>query len=283
MRKAKFNLRENKMNNPRILLLCLVCFGMYESSLAHDEVKEQPNRSPTGVGSALVFAGTGWYRHPETAAISGWLARLSDETGMQIDITENPKDLSLLDQYEVLILNNANELTKVFDQKQRERIRDWYRAGGGIVAIHAALVHQTEWEWLSQLGGCDFNSDSEYLEATVTVNPAMKDHPTVRGHGLSFKYTADWTNHTQSVSSLPGFKVLLRVDESTYEPVREYFQTRGGKPMGKDHPIAWLHEKEGGRFFYTELGHDVRSLETDFGKQHIVEAIKWAAGKTNGS
>ncbi|MEC7680540.1 MAG: ThuA domain-containing protein [Planctomycetota bacterium] len=270
------------MNTRRILLLCLVSFGTYESSLAHDEVKKQPNRSPTGVGSALVFAGTGWYRHPETAAISGWLARLSDETGMQIDITENPKDLSLLDQYEVLILNNANELTKVFDQKQRERIRDWYRAGGGIVAIHAALVHQTEWEWLSQLGGCDFNSDSEYLEATVTVNPAMKDHPTVRGHGLSFKYTADWTNHTQSVSSLPGFKVLLRVDESTYEPVREYFQTRGGKPMGQDHPIAWLHEKEGGRFFYTELGHDVRSLETDFGKQHIVEAIKWAAGKTNG-
>lgn len=283
MRKAKFNLREHKMNTRRILLLCLVSFGMYESSLAHDEVKKQPNRSPTGVGSVLVFAGTGWYRHPETAAISGWLARLSDETGMQIDITENPKDLSLLDQYEVLILNNANELTKVFDQKQRERIRDWYRAGGGIVAIHAALVHQTEWEWLSQLGGCDFNSDSEYLEATVTVNPAMKDHPTVRGHGLSFKYTADWTNHTQSVSSLPGFKVLLRVDESTYEPVREYFQTRGGKPMGKDHPIAWLHENEGGRFFYTELGHDVRSLETDFGKQHIVEAIKWAAGKTNGS
>ena len=282
MRKAKINLRENKMNTRQILLLCLVSFGTYKSSLAHDEVKKQPKRSPTGVGSALVFAGTGWYRHPETAAISGWLARLSDETGMQIDITENPKDLSLLDQYEVLILNNANELTKVFDQKQRERIRDWYRAGGGIVAIHAALVHQTEWEWLSQLGGCDFNSDSEYLEATVTVNPAMKDHPTVRGHGLSFKYTADWTNHTQSVSSLPGFKVLLRVDESTYEPVREYFQTRGGKPMGKDHPIAWLHEKEGGRFFYTELGHDVRSLETDFGKQHIVEAIKWAAGKTNG-
>ena len=59
----------------------------------------------------------------------------------------------------------------------------------------------------------------------------MKDHPTVRGHGFSFKYTADWTNHTQSVSSLPGFKVLLRVDES-YEPVR-ILSTRGGKPMSE--------------------------------------------------
>jgi uncharacterized protein len=48
--------------------------------------------------------------------------------------------------------------------------------------------------------------------------------------------------------------------------------------MGKD-PIAWLHENDGGRFFYTELGHDVRSLDTDFGRKYIIEAIKWAADK----
>jgi type 1 glutamine amidotransferase len=66
------------------------------------------------------------------------------------------------------------------------------------------------------------------------------------------------------------------VDESTYEPVREFFQDRGGKAMGKDHPIAWTNTLNG-RFFYTELGHDVRSLETPFGKQHIIEAIRWAA------
>ena len=136
-------------------------------------------------------------------------------------------------------------------------------------------------EWLNKLGGCDFNSDSEFLEAKVVVDPAAKDHPTVRGHGMTFKYKADWTNHDRSVTKLPGFKVLLRVDESSYEPVRDYFKTRGGKAMGKDHPIAWLHENDGGRFFYTELGHDVRSLDTKFGRQHIVEAIKWA-GKTKG-
>lgn len=231
------------------------------------------------VESALVFAGTGWYRHPETAAVSGWLARLSDETNMQIDVSENPKDLALLDRYDVLILNNANELTKVFNEKQREKIRDWYRAGGGIVALHAALVHQTEWEWFTKIAGCDFNSDSKFLEATVTVDPAAKDHPAVSGMGERFQYKADWTNHDRSVTNLPGFKVLLRVDESTYEPVRDYFKTRGGKAMGKDHPIAWLHENEGGRFFYTELGHDVQSLDTKFGRKHIVEAIKWAAAK----
>lgn len=249
------------------------------TSLAHDP-QTKPDRGPKQVGAVLVFAGTGWYRHPETAAVSGWLARLSNDVGMQIDVTETPKDLkSLLSRYKVLVFNNANELTKLFDEQQRTQIREWYRNGGGIVALHAALVHQTEWKWFKELGGCDFNSDSEFLEATIKVDPDAMEHPTVRGLGKSFKYSADWTNHTRSVTGLPGFKVLLRVDESTFEPVREYFQSRGGKAMGDDHPIAWLHENDGGRFFYTELGHDVRSLDTEFGRQHIVEAIKWAAGK----
>ena len=179
----------------------------------------------------------------------------------------------------MLILNNSNELTKLFDEKQRKQVEQWYAKGGGIVALHAALVHQTEWAWFTELAGCDFNSDSEFLEAKVLVDPKAKDHPTVMGQGDSFVYKADWTNHTKTVTGLPGFQVLLRVDETTFEPVREYFKTRGGKAMGKDHPIAWLHENGGGRFFYTELGHDVRSLETPFGRQHIVEAIKWAAGQ----
>lgn len=246
---------------------------------AQEKNQQKHDRSAKRVGSVLVFGGTGWYRHPETAAVSGWLARLSDEIGMEVDVSETATDIRQLNRYSVLVLNNSNELTKVFNEQQRNQIRDWYRKGGGIVALHAALVRQTEWKWFNQLAGCDFNSDSEFLRAKVMVDPANKDHSTVRGFGESFMYAADWTNHDRTVTDLPGFKVLLRVDESTYEPVRDYFKTRGGKPMGKDHPIAWLHENDGGRFFYTELGHDVRSLDTKFGRQHIIEAIKWASTK----
>lgn len=268
------------MRRRSLLLSMLILFSSVSSGWSH-EPHEKPDRSPKRVGSVLVFGGTGWYRHPETAAINGWLARLSDDLHMQVDVSESPKDLALLlDRYDVLVLNNSNELTSLLDESQRNIVRDWYRKGGGIVALHAALVHQTEWKWFHEIAGCDFNSDSEYLEARVAVDPAAKDHPSVAGQGTSFLYKADWTNHDRTVTGLPGFKVLLRVDESTYEPVREYFQTRGGKAMGKDHPIAWLHENDGGRFFYTELGHDVQSLDTKFGRQHIVESIKWAAQKT---
>lgn len=242
--------------------------------------EQKPDRSPKNVGSVLVFGGTGWYRHPEVAAISGWLARQSKEVGMQIDVSDSPKDImGNLDKYKVLVLNNCTEMTQIFDESQRKKIRDWYRKGNGIVALHAALVRQTEWKWFNELAGCDFNSDSEFLAAKIKIDPQAMNHPSVKGHGSTLVYEADWTNHDRSVTGLPGFKVLLRVDESTYEPVRNYFKSRGGKAMGKDHPIAWLHENDGGRFFYTEFGHDVRSLNTKFGKQHVVEAIKWAGSR----
>ncbi|MGK0197121.1 MAG: type 1 glutamine amidotransferase [Yoonia sp.] len=263
----------------RLLLTAALIIAVHTQPTEVAAAEKKFDRSPKNLGSVLVFSGTGWYRHPEVPALSGWLARRDKDLRMQVDVSENPADLvKILNRYKVLVLNNCTEMPALLDEKQRQAVEEWHAAGGGIVALHAALVRQTEWKWFNELAGCDFDSDSEFLEAWVVVDPAAAKHPTVSGHGTSFKYTADWTNHDRSVSGINGFQVLLRVDESSYEPVRELFQKRGGKAMGKDHPIAWLNTNGGGRFFYTELGHDVRSLETPFGKQHIVEAIRWAAG-----
>lgn len=229
----------------------------------------------------LLFSATGWYRHPEIPLINGWLVRQGGLRNIQFDVSETGSDITAesLANYDVLFLNNANVLDKVMTAESRDAVVDWYRGGGAIFALHATLVHQEEWPWLLELGGCDFNSDSDFLRARVMVDPAAAGHPSVAGMGSEFWYEADWTNHTQSVTGTPGLQVLLRVDESSYEPVRDYFKTRGGKAMGADHPIAWIREWDGGRFFYTELGHDLRSVDTEFGKQHIFEGVRWLAGR----
>jgi len=229
----------------------------------------------------LVFSGTGWFRHPDIPKINRWLVLLGHEHGFEVDVTENGADLRrrTLDSYDVLVLNNANELDSILSQQQRESVEQWFmQEKKGIVGLHAALVHQTNWPWFLNLAGADFNSDSEYTRAKVMVDPTALDHPTIKGQPKEFWIEADWTNHDRNVTGIPGFEVLLRVDESTYTPVREFFQSRGGKPMG-DHPIAWTNEpSSGGRFFYTEFGHDMRSLSTPFVHQHILEGIRWAAG-----
>ncbi len=247
--------------------------------LAHDPA---PAADAPGL-KVLVYSNTGYYRHLDIPKINRWLVLLGHENGFEVDVTEHWKDMrpSELGRYDVLVLNNANELDLVLPEEQRKAVEDWFNKGKkGIVGLHAALVHQTKWPWLNQLGGCDFNSDSDFSRAKVAVDPAAKDHPAVKGQPEEFWIEADWTNHDRPVTGLPGFQVLLRVDEGTYEPVRDYFKTRGGRPMGKDHPIAWTHQTaEGGRFFYTEFGHDLRSLATPFVRSHILEGIRWAAGK----
>jgi hypothetical protein len=229
----------------------------------------------------LVYSNTAFYRHPEIPAINRWLVLLGHENGFEVDVTEHAKDMlpAVLAKYDVLLLNNANQLDQVLPEEQRKAVEEWFTKGKkGIVGLHAALVRQTNWPWLTQLGGCDFNSDSEFMKAKVTVDPAAKDFPGLKGEPSEMWIEADWTNHDRSVTGLPGFKVLLRVDETTYTPVRPYFQTRGGKPMGTDHPIAWTNEPAtGGRFFYAEFGHDVRSLGTPFVRKFILEGIKWSA------
>ncbi len=269
-------LRMIKYTLTATVLLLLIATGTSSFSTKAESILSYEDKASLSV---LVFSGTGWYRHEEIPLINGWLVRMGAEHQMQVDVTETPEDVSKesLREYDVLLINNANELDEVFNQEQRTAIRKWYQAGGGIVGLHAALVHQQGWTWFSELGGCDFESDSNYQRAKVMVDPEARDHPAVKGFGPEFWYSADWHNHTRSVTGMEGVQVLLRVDESTYEPVRDYFLKQGAQPMGDDHPVSWVRKYDGGRFFYTELGHDLRSLDTEFGRMHILEAIKWAA------
>lgn len=61
----------------------------------------------------------------------------------------------------------------------------------------------------------------------------------------------------------PNREVLLTLDEQSYE----------GGTHGEHHPISWCHEYEGGRAFYTGLGHTPESYEEDFLK-HLLEENK---------
>ncbi|MGV3605010.1 MAG: ThuA domain-containing protein [Planctomycetaceae bacterium] len=236
-------------------------------------------KKPEKLSRVLVFSKAGWYRHPEIPRTNGWLVELGLKHGFKVDVTETPDDFTpeRLAAYQVLVLNNSNAMGETLNDAHKKAIIDWYRKGNGIVGLHAALVHQDGWPWLLELGGCDFDSDSDFAKARVIADPSVKQFPGLEETPAEFAYSADWHNHTLAVTGKPGFQVLLRLDEASYEPVRPYFKERGGKAMGKDHPCAWTHESEGGRYFYTDLGHDLRSVDMPFGTRLVLSAIYWTA------
>jgi hypothetical protein len=60
----------------------------------------------------------------------------------------------------------------------------------------------------------------------------------------------------------------LGLDESTYT----------GGTMGADHPIAWYHDYDGGRAWYTGGGHTPESYAEPLFRLHLLGGIKYAAG-----
>lgn len=229
----------------------------------------------------LVYSATAWYRHPETPRINGFLARLGAKHEINVSISEDPKDLTTksLEAYDVLLFNNATNLGESVPEETQKQVIAWFENGGGIMAMHAGIVQNGTWPDLIEIAGCDFDADSEYVEARFVVDPKAEGDPILAGKKKEFTYTADWLSFTRPVTGLPGVEVLMRLDESSYDPVREHPLYKDKKPMGKDHPICWRRKLKKGRYFFTGLGHDIRSLDTKFARAHIIAGIKWTAGR----
>jgi type 1 glutamine amidotransferase len=62
--------------------------------------------------------------------------------------------------------------------------------------------------------------------------------------------------------------VLVTVDESSYT----------GGSMGMPHPISWYHAYDGGRAWYTAMGHTAESYAEPAFLEHLAGGIMWAAG-----
>lgn len=238
----------------------------------------------SGEGSSLpkdvlVFLKPAWYRHASLDSLSHWFQHLGWDHGFNVDTTDHPEIFNAddLGRYDVVVFVSTTDLGNVLKDGQKAALVEWYRKGHGIVAMHAAAVHHRTWDWWADLVGCDFNSDSDRSRARVVFDPGASEHPAVRGQGEERWIEEEWLCYDRSVTGLPGVKVLMRVDESTFEPVRKKFAGAGGKPMGSDHPAAWCREFQGGRFFYTALGHDTRAIGTPFGREHLLGGLRWVS------
>ncbi|MGH8186386.1 MAG: ThuA domain-containing protein, partial [Steroidobacteraceae bacterium] len=69
---------------------------------------------------------------------------------------------------------------------------------------------------------------------------------------------------------------LLSVDQSTYEPTSR--RSSGRELNALDfHPISWRHAYDGGRAFYTALGHLPATYSDAQYMHHVYGGIYWAA------
>ena len=51
--------------------------------------------------------------------------------------------------------------------------------------------------------------------------------------------------------------------------------------MGIDHPVAWCKDYQGGRSFYTAVGHTRNGFKSDTLRRHLAGAVEWTAGESD--
>ncbi len=212
----------------------------------------------------LVFSKTNGFRHSSIPAGIAAIKKLGDENGFAVETTEDSLAFSSnrLKKYKAIVFLSTTG--KVFGPAQERALQQYIHNGGGYVGIHAATDCEYNWPWYNQLAGAWFLGHPEQQEATLLI--VNKNHPATAGFPDTWTRKDEWYNFKNLNNSVT---VLIKIDESSY---------KGGQ-NGTNHPMAWYHPFEGGRAFYTELGHTDESYAESLYLKHLLGGIEYALGR----
>jgi type 1 glutamine amidotransferase len=209
----------------------------------------------------VLFTRTTAYRHESIPEGIKAVGQLAAEEGFEVVATEDPAVLEqeLPGSAVVVFLSTSGE---VLTPPAREALRAHVSGGGGFVGVHAAACTEYDWPFYGELLGARFARHPSLQPGTVTVTDP--GHPATARLPARWRFTDEWYDFR----SVPrDVRVLLRADESSYE----------GGGMGGDHPLAWCHERLGGRMFYTALGHTAEAFTDGDFLGHVRGGIRYSA------
>jgi type 1 glutamine amidotransferase len=215
--------------------------------------------------------GQGLYVHDNIAASVEALKKLGAENHFGVEVSDHPTDFTdaNLKKYKAIIFDNTNN--EILENgEQKAALQRYIRAGGGFVGIHSASGSMREWPWFWSVLGGKFSRHAKMQTFTVRV----KDQADISTAHLP--QTFQWTDEFYYVDHMPeGLHVLLAGDlVHLDDPGKEKYP---GKKFGDEFPLAWRHELDGGREWYTALGHQKEHYSDPMFTRHLLGGILWAA------
>lgn len=212
----------------------------------------------------LVFSKTAGFRHDAIPVGKLAMLQLGAENGFDVDTTEDASVFTAknLKRYKAIVFLSTTG--NILNDEQQAAMESYIKKGGGYVGIHAATDTEYDWPWYNQLVGAYFLSHPNQQTATLQV--VDRTHPATKHLDSTWIRRDEWYNFK---SIVPGLHVLIKIDEKSYT---------GGK-NGDDHPMSWYREFDGGRTFYTELGHTKESYKEEAFLKHVLGGIEYVIGK----
>lgn len=214
--------------------------------------------------AVLIFSKTNGYRHQSIEAGIAAIKKIGEENNFDVAATEDSllfTSENLAKYKAVIFLSPTGD---VLGDAQQSAFENFIRKGGGFVGVHAATDCEYNWPWYVKLVGASFESHPK--QQTAKIMRVDQNHIATKHLPDVWERFDEWYNFK---SMNPDVHVLLKIDESSYT---------GGK-NGANHPMAWYHAQDGGRAFYTELGHTPESYSDPAYLQHLSGGITYALNR----
>lgn len=247
----------NKLNTT--LLICLGVLLFADHAIGADDGRKVLVYTRNHVTNGKGFV------HDNIQSSVDAIKKLGAENGFGMDVSADPAVFTPdnLKQYAAIVFSNANN--EAFEtQLQRDAFRRYIRAGGGFVGIHSCSGSEREWPWFWSMLGGKFRRHAKLQPFEVHVvdpaNPATKDLPA----------TFTWDDECYYMDS-PSANIhpLLVTDPAKLDDPKK------SEYPGHAMPLAWCQEFEGGRTFYTSLGHKKEHYQNPILLKQILGGIIW--------
>lgn len=222
--------------------------------------------------TVLLFTKTvGWHHKSINAAVSAF-EEMAENHHFDLDWQEDANLISdqNLARFDVVVFLQTTG--DILNAKQQEAMERFIRSGKGFVGIHSAADTEYDWPWYGKMVGHRFVIHPVIQTAKLSV--INRSFPGLEYFPDEVLWTDEWYEYGPALSD--HLTYIMSVDESSYDPKADWGRVKG-EGMGEFHPIAWYQEYDGGRAFYTGLGHMPATYGNKNFIEHIFGGLYWAA------
>jgi len=212
----------------------------------------------------LVFSKTSSFRHDSITDGVQLIQNLGAENNFAVDVTEDATEFNLQNLLRYRVVVWLNTTGNVLDENQQQAFELFIRSGNGYVGVHSATDTEYGWPWYGKLIGGDAWFLNHPFIQSAELHVEDQAHPSTEPLPAGGSFTDEWYNFRNNPRAFVN--VLVSIDESTYS----------GGNMG-DHPMSWCHEFDGGRSWYTGIGHRPETYQQPGFHQHLLGGILWAS------
>jgi len=214
-------------------------------------------------GAILIYSGTTGYRHESIPAGIAAVTSIAKKRGLAVDASEDPNVFSAdsLKRFRAIVLLSCttdpkNPASEWLTGSRRDALQRFVHRGGGILAIHAAADSHYHWPWYGKMIGGHF---ARHPQGTPTGTVHVLATGETRSRTDEWYYFDDWD---------PTSHLLVTLDP----------QSIGEKDVNPN-PMSWTRKVEGGRVFYTAMGHTTENYSEPWFLDQLAGGLDWVLGR----